>query len=79
VVAHNKEQPAKNAVPAVPETVRALHILLRRLSDDRSKIATMLYKSHYQNGCKQMFEELKAQAKIDCQLFPGMKFTGNGK
>ena len=79
VVAHNKEQPAKNAVPAVPETVRVLHILLRRLTDDRSKIATILYKSHYQNGCKQMFEELKAQAKIECQLFPGMKFTGNGK
>ncbi|MEI7947498.1 MAG: peptidylprolyl isomerase, partial [bacterium] len=47
VVAHNKEQPAKNAVPAVPETVRVLHILLRRLSDDRTKIATVLYKAHY--------------------------------
>jgi parvulin-like peptidyl-prolyl isomerase len=79
VVAHNQAQPAKNAVPAVPETVRVLHILLSRLSDDRSKIATMLYRSHYQNGCRQIFEELKAQAKIECQLFPGMKFTGNGR
>lgn len=79
VVAHNKEQPAKNAVPAVPETVRALHILIRRLSDDRTRIATMLYKNHYQRGCKQMFEELKAQAKIECPLYPSMTFTGNGK
>lgn len=79
VIAHNKEQPAKNAVPAVPETVRVLHILIRRLSDDRSKIATMLYKSHYQTGCKQMFEELKAKAKIECQLFPEMKFIGNSR
>jgi hypothetical protein len=79
MVAHNQAQLAKNAVPAVPETVRVLNILLSRLSDDRSKIATMLYRSHYQNGCKQMFEELKAQAKIECQLFPGMKFTGNGR
>lgn len=79
VIAHNKEQSAKNAVPAVPETVRALHILIRRLSDDRTKIATMLYKSHYQSGCKQMFDDLKAQAKIECQLFPEMKFNGNGR
>jgi hypothetical protein len=78
-VAHNPAQPAKNAVPAVPETVRALHILIRRLSDDRTKLATMLYKTHYQRGCKKMFEELKAQAKIDCPLFPDMKFTDDGK
>lgn len=79
VVAHNNAQPAKNAVPAVPETVRASHILIRRLSDDRTKLATMLYKTHYQRGCKKMFEELKAQAKIDCSLFPDMKFTDDGK
>ena len=79
VVAHNKAQPAKNAVPAVPETVRALHILLRRLSDDRTKIATLLYKTHYQRGCKQLFEELKAKATITCPLFPGMTFADNLK
>lgn len=79
IVAHNKAQPAKNDVPAVPETVRALHILIRRLSDDRTKIATTLYKTHYRQGCKQMFEDLKAQAKIECPLFPTMTLTGNGK
>ncbi len=79
VVAHNKEQPAKNAVPAVPETVRASHILLRRLSDDRTKIATLLYKTYQQRGANQMFEDLKAQAKIECFLFPGMKFTEKNK
>ncbi len=78
VVAHNKAQPAKNGVPALPETVRASHILLRRLSDDRTKIATMLYKAQYQQECKQLFEALKAKAKIECKLFPSMTFTGNG-
>lgn len=79
VVAHNKVQPAKNAVPAVPETVRASHILLRRLSDDRTKIATLLYKTHHQRGARQMFEDLRAQAKIECSLFPGMTSTENNK
>lgn len=79
VVAHNKAQPAKDGVPAVPETVRALHILIRRLSDDRTKIATLLYKTQYQRGCKQMFEELKAKATITCPLFPGMTFTDSQK
>lgn len=79
VLAHNKAQPAKDAVPAVPETVRASHILIRSLSDDRTRIATMLYKVHYQRGCRQMFEELKAKAKIECKLFPDMKFAGDVK
>ncbi|MEI6645870.1 MAG: peptidylprolyl isomerase [bacterium] len=79
VVAHNKAQPAKNAVPAVPETVRASHILLRRLSDDRTKIATLLYKTHHQRGAKQMFDDLRAQAKIECSLFPGMASSENNK
>jgi len=79
VFAHNKEQPAKNAVPAVQETVRASHILLKRLSDDRTKIATMLYKTHQQRGAKQMFEDLRAKAKIECPLFPAMTITEKNK
>jgi parvulin-like peptidyl-prolyl isomerase len=78
VVAHNKAQLAKNGVPALPETVRASHILIRRLSDDRTKIATMLYKAQYQHECQKFFEALKAKAKIECKLFPAMTFTGNG-
>lgn len=78
VVAHNKAQPAKNGVPALPETVRASHILIPRLSDDRTKIATMIYKAQYQQECRKLFEELKAKSTIECKLYPGMTFTGNG-
>jgi peptidyl-prolyl cis-trans isomerase C len=78
VFAHNKAQIAKNGVPAIPETVRASHILIRRLSDDRTKIATMLYKAQYQQESRTFFEELKAKATIECKLYPSMTFTGNG-
>jgi len=78
VFAHNKAQVAKNGVPAIPETVRASHILLRRLSDDRTKIATMLYKAQYQQESRRFFEELKAKSTIECKLYPSMTFTGNG-
>jgi len=78
VVAHKKAQPAKNGVPALPETVRASHILIPRLSDDRTKIATMIYKAQYQQESRKLFEDLKAKATIECKLFPEMTFTGNG-
>lgn len=78
VFAHNKAQPAKNSVPAIPETVRASHILIGRLSDDRTKIATMIYKAQYQQESRKLFLELKAKAKIECPLYPALTFTGNG-
>jgi parvulin-like peptidyl-prolyl isomerase len=78
VFAHNKAQLAKNGVPAIPETVRASHILLRRISDDRTKIATMLYKAQYQQESQKFFEELRAKATIECKLYPNLSLSGNG-
>ena len=81
VLARNPAQAAKDDVTAVPETVRASHILINTQPADRRKIAEVLYMKKFAEGRQAFFEELKAKAKIENTLFPDMQYKviGNAK
>ena len=75
VVAHNPAQAATADVPAVPETIRASHIMLKRFSAERTKIAEALYRLKLIEGSRALYEELKAKAKIENVMFPDQEYT----
>jgi len=75
VSARNPAQPEKDGAAAIPETVRASHILVKRLSTERRQIADVLYKRQFLANCKNLYEELKAKAAIECTLYPDMEYT----
>ena len=74
VTAHNPAQPEKDGAPAVPETVRASHILIKSLPTNRSQIASTLYRRKMAEGSLSLFEELKEKANIECPMFSDMKY-----
>ena len=75
VTAKNPAQPEKDGAPAVPETVRASHILILPLSTNRTQIATALYNRKFAESCKSLYDELVAKASIECPLFPDMVYS----
>ena len=74
VSAKNPAQPEKDDAPAVPETVRAAHILVKMLSTSRPKLADVLYKQKSAQSGRTLYDELKGKAKIENTLFPDMEY-----
>lgn len=74
VAARTPAQAATATTPALPETVRASHILLKRIPVDRKKLNESILRVKYNKGVEQYFRELKAKAKIECFLFKDMTF-----
>ncbi len=74
VTAHTSAKAATASTPAVPETVRASHILLKRIPVDRKRINDSILRTKYNAGVQKYFVELKAKAKIECYLYKDMVF-----
>jgi hypothetical protein len=74
VTAHTPAKAATASTPAVPETVRASHILLSRIPVDRKRITDTLLRSKYNLGVQKYYAELKAKSKIECYLYKDMTF-----
>lgn len=74
VTAHTPAQAATASTPAVPETVRASHILINRIPVDRKRISDSIIEVKYKAGVQRYFTELKAKAKIECYLYKDMTF-----
>ena len=74
VTSRTPARAATDDAPAVAETVRASHILIRKQPIDRQKIATAVYMTKFAEGRQALFEELKAKAKIENVLFPDMQY-----
>jgi len=75
VMAHNPAQDAKDDVPAVPETIRASHILVRTIPVDKAKVADILYRRKFIEYGRALYEELKGKAKIENAMFPDQKYV----
>lgn len=74
VTAHAAAQPATATAPAVPETVRASHILLKHIPINRKRISDSVLRTKYNAGVERFFAELKAKAQIECYLYKDMTF-----
>jgi hypothetical protein len=74
VTAHNPAKKATATTPAVPETVRASHILLKRIPVDRKRLSDAYLRSQYLQASKVFFGELKDKAKIECFLYKDLTF-----
>jgi len=74
VTARNPAKAATADTPAVAETVRASHILVRPKAIDRQEIAKAVYLEKFAEGKLAFYEELKAKAKIENVLFPDMQY-----
>jgi len=74
VTAHTPAKTATASTPAIPETVRASHILIKRIPVDRKRIADSIIKTKYEAGVRRYFAELKSKAKIACYLYKDMTF-----
>lgn len=65
---------ATDSTPAVPETVRLSHILLKTVPMDRKKMIDTILCKKFKQGSKEYYEEIKGKAKIECFLFPELEF-----
>jgi peptidyl-prolyl cis-trans isomerase C len=74
VTAHNAAKKATATTPAVPETVRASHILLRRIPVDRKRMSESYLRTQYLKGSREFFATLKEKAKIECFLYKDLAF-----
>jgi len=74
VTAHTAAKAATASTPAVPETVRASHILLKKITVNRKRINDTILRTKYNKGVEQYFAELKSKAHIECFLYKDMKF-----
>lgn len=74
VTAHAPAKAATATTPAIPETVRASHILVKTIPVDRSRISDTILKSKFNKGVQAYFAELKSKAKIECYLYKDMTF-----
>ncbi|HNX34851.1 MAG TPA: peptidylprolyl isomerase [Kiritimatiellia bacterium] len=74
VTAHTAAKAATGSTPAIPETVRVSHILIKHVTIDRKRITDSILRSKYNAGVADFFRELKAKAKIECLLYKDMTF-----
>lgn len=74
VSAHTPSKAATASTPAIPETVHAAQILIKRIPVDRKRIAESIVKTKYDAAVRRYYAELKAKSKIECFLYSDMKF-----
>lgn len=74
VTARSPATPATGSTPAVPETVRVSHILLKSVPVDRKRITDSIVRAKYNAGVENYYRGLKAKAKIECLIYKDMAF-----
>ena len=74
VAAHTPAHAATASTPAIPETVRASHILIKRIPVDRKRISDSIQKNKYNIAIQKYFADLKSKSKIECYLYKDMTF-----
>lgn len=74
VTAHSPAQAATDTTPAIPETIRASHILLKQTPVIKKKIIETLQKEHYKRESKKLYRELLQKADVKCFLYEDMEF-----
>ena len=74
VTARTPATPATDSSPAVPETVRLSHILLKTVPVDHKRITDTIAKQKYTQGVDAYFKDLKSKARIECFLYKDMVF-----
>ena len=74
VTARTPAVPATDSSPAVPETVRLSHILLKTVPIDHKRITDTIARQKYNEGVDVYFRDLKAKARIECLLYKDMTF-----
>lgn len=74
VTSRNPAKPATDSTPAIPESVRASHILVKFIPIDRKKITDSIVRTKFNAGVDTYFKDLKAKSKIECFLYPDMRF-----
>jgi len=72
VKTHTPAQPATATVPAVPETVRAAHILIKSLPLNRPQVTQALMRAKFEKERRAFFEALRCKARIECPLYPDL-------
>ncbi len=60
--------------PAVPETVRVSHILLKSVPIDHKRLTDSIVRAKYKAGVDAFFRDLKSKSKIECFIYPDMTF-----
>ncbi|HPC49574.1 MAG TPA: peptidylprolyl isomerase [Kiritimatiellia bacterium] len=77
IIKTTSRMPAKVATsttPAVPETVRASHILIKSVPVNRRRLSDTILRRKYNTGVETFFAELKKKAEITCYLYQDMTF-----
>jgi len=74
VTARTPATKATENSPAVPETVRVSHILLKSVPIDHKRMTDSIVRTKYKNGVDAYFRDLKAKSKIECFIYPEMTF-----
>ncbi|MDX9868263.1 MAG: peptidylprolyl isomerase [Kiritimatiellia bacterium] len=77
IIKTTSRMPAKAATattPAVPETVRAAHILIKSVPVNRKRLSDTILRRKYNAGVETFFAELKKKAEITCYLYRDMTF-----
>ncbi len=74
VAARNPARAATASTPAIPETVRLSQILLRPIPVDRKRLNASILRTKYNKAVETYFTSLKSRAKIECTLYPEMRF-----
>lgn len=74
VTAHSPAKAATGSTPAIPETVRVSHILLKTVPIERKKLSESILRTKYNAGVEAYFRELKSKAKIECMVYKDMTF-----
>ncbi len=74
VTAHSPAQKATASTPAVPETVRLSHILIKSIPVERKRITDSILRTKYNTAVENYYRGLKAKAKIECYLYNDMSF-----
>jgi len=74
VTAHSPAKAATGSTPAIPESVRVSHILLKTVPINRKKLSESILRTKYNAGVEAYFRELKEKAKIECLIYKDMTF-----
>jgi parvulin-like peptidyl-prolyl isomerase len=74
VTAHSPAQDKTDSTPAIPETIRASHILIKTVPIIKKKIIETLQKEKYQQESKELYRNLLKQADVKCFLYDDIEF-----
>lgn len=66
VTAHSKAKPATATIPAVPETVRVSHILIKAPSMSGRELQNEIMRRKYAKGVEDYYRSLREKAKVEC-------------